>query len=109
VGFLAAFIGQIISLVIFGLMVAGVMKVFQMAGDMREMKELLRDIKRNTSLGPATSSVTTPAPVAQPAAGGFSPQMTPEELVRAVHAQKFSDDDFPALEPTVLPPNPSAR
>ena len=37
-----------ISLIGFGLLVAGVLKAFQIAADMGEIKDLLRDIKRNT-------------------------------------------------------------
>jgi hypothetical protein len=77
------------SLVMFFLVVAGVMKLFQLATDVRDMKEVLQDIRRNTQ------QVVPPAAV--PAAaftGSPSGIPTPEELVRAVHAQSFGDD-FP--------------
>jgi hypothetical protein len=90
-----SFLGDIASLVMFALLIAGTMKVFQMASDMREIKDVLSDIRRNTQ--------RVSAPAASQAAGPASP-MTPEELVRAVHAQKFSDDEFPVLDRVVLPP-----
>ena len=46
--FMQLAVGQVISLIVFGLLVAGVLKAFQMAADLGEIKDLLRDIKRNT-------------------------------------------------------------
>lgn len=104
-GIAQAFIGDIVSLIMFALVVAGVMKVFQIAGDLREMKDFLRDLKRNAAQVPAPLAAAAPA--ASPVEGTVSlrPTMTPEELVRAVHAQRFTDDDFPMLE-TIPPPQP---
>jgi hypothetical protein len=77
------------TLVMFFLIVAGVMKLFQLGSDVRDMKEALQDIRRNTQHA-------VPLPSAPPAGfGGSTPGVpTPEELVRAVHAQSFGDD-FP--------------
>ncbi|HEY4360533.1 MAG TPA: hypothetical protein VGN17_06175 [Bryobacteraceae bacterium] len=115
-GIAQVFVEDVVSIVIFVLVVAGIMKVFQMAGDLRETKEILKDMRRSQqvasplmSLAPA--SVAPPSPslpslqsaLADPAPA-LRPQLTPEDLVRAVHAQKFSDDEFPALEPVILPP-----
>ena len=86
------FMGGIANIMVLFLVVAGIWKVFQMATDLREMKGILNDMKRNTQ------SYAPPAPA--PAA---SNELTPEELVRRVHAQTF-DDDTPALDPTVMPP-----
>lgn len=72
------------TLVMFALVVAGVMKLFQLASDVRDMKDVLQDIRRNTQQHAAPS-------LGAPAASGVP---TPEELVRAVHAQSFGDD-FP--------------
>lgn len=87
--------GDAINIVLFVLVVAGVMKIFQMAGDVRELKETLVEIKR--------SSQDIPLPIAARQAS-VPPPMTPEELVRSVHSQRFSDDEYSALEPTVMPP-----
>jgi hypothetical protein len=73
------------TLALFALVVAGVMKLFQLASDVRELKGVLQDIRRNTQ-----GSAGLPATVALGASG----VPTPEELVRAVHAQTFGDD-FP--------------
>jgi len=98
-GIAQAFIGDIVSIVLFVVLVAGIMKVFQMAGDLREMKDILRDIKRNTS------QVGTPLAAAGATAAPVAPgTLTPEELVRAVHAQKFTDDDDLSVLETIPPP-----
>jgi hypothetical protein len=75
------------TLAMFALIVAGVMKLFQLASDVRELKGVLQDIRRNTQ---------DPTRLHAPALGalGAAGVPTPEELVRAVHAQNF-DDDFP--------------
>jgi hypothetical protein len=95
VEFVQSFVGDVASLVVFVLLIAGTMKVFQMSTDMREIKDILKDIKRNTQ------QVAMAAPAAAPAMGN---QVTAEELVRAVNAQNFSGDEFPVLEPVVIPP-----
>jgi hypothetical protein len=80
------FLGAGTTLVMFALVVAAVMKVFQLAADVRDLKDVLKDIRRNMQ-----------GPLGLPAAPalGASGAPTPEELVRAVHAQTFGDD-FPA-------------
>jgi hypothetical protein len=115
VGAAQAFLGDVVSVLFFVMLAAGMMKVFQMAGDVREMKDLLKDIKRNTGQVPAPVSAAAPmasatptlpsAPISAPMSTPAPPMptMTPEELVRAVHAQKFTDDDFDVMEP-VFPP-----
>lgn len=77
------------SLVMFFLVVAGVMKLFQLATDVRELKDVLQDIRRNMK-HPAPAPPALPEGFAVPTPGA----PTPEELVRAVHAQTFGDD-FP--------------
>jgi len=79
------FLGAGTTFVMFALVVAGVMKLFQLATDVREIKGVLTDIRRNTQDSARLPSV---------AALGASGVPTPEELVRAVHAQTFGDD-FP--------------
>jgi hypothetical protein len=85
----ADLLGMGTTLVMFFLIVAGVMKLFQLGSDVRDMKEVLQDIRRNTQHA-------IPPPAVPAAAFGGSPSgvPTPEELVRAVHAQSFGDD-FP--------------
>ena len=104
------FLGLATTLVILGLIAGGVMKLFQIAGDMQEIKEALKDMRRGGGL---TSPAAAPIPAALPSAA--SPGLaslasavppapaglptdrdpTPEELVRDVHAQDFRGDDFP--------------
>jgi hypothetical protein len=80
------FLGAGTTLAMIALVVAAVMKLFQLASDVRDLKGVLQDIRRNMQ-GTASLHPATPAL-------GVSGVPTPEELVRAVHAQNF-DDDFP--------------
>jgi hypothetical protein len=134
------FLSLATTLAALGLVAAGIMKLFQIAGDLHEMKEVLKDMRRiSQGLGspvaaavpvtgvaalsavlpsgipPAPSGIPSPAASIQPApsnipsaslssepaqpfspAGGYAgTPPTPEELVRAVHAQNFSGDEFP--------------
>jgi hypothetical protein len=79
------FLGAGTTLVMFAMVAVGVMKLFQLATDVRDLKDVLKDIRRDMQ-----------GPVGLPAAPalGASAVPTPEELVRAVHAQTFGDD-FP--------------
>ena len=89
--FLPALLSSATTLILFLCVAAGLMKLFQIAGDLRELKAVLQDIKRNTQdLG-----------MARPASAPSEP-LSPEALVRAVHAQ--SEADSLTLDPTVLPP-----
>jgi len=107
------------TIVILCVVVACAAKLFQMATDIRESKELLRDIRNYTvrSISPQVASspmlvaqmpmtemATPPSiPAPQPAPSMempsvFSPSGTPptaEELVRMIHAQSFKGEDFP--------------
>jgi hypothetical protein len=71
------------TIILFVCVAAGLMKVFQIASDVKELKEGMQELKRNTHaldyLGPMP-----PAP-----AGPLSP----EALVRAVHAQSYDSVD----------------
>jgi hypothetical protein len=107
---IADFLSLVTTLVVLGLIVAGVMKIFQMASDTQEMKEILKDIRRNTqgfgqgmpaatpvaSLGAAVSGAQFSGDQVSGLGlpGGGNPP-TAEELVRAVHAQDFRGENFP--------------
>jgi hypothetical protein len=65
--------GQMITFIIIGLAVAGIVKLFQLATDLSEIKQLLTDIKRSS-------------------AGAFPPRIepalaSPADLMRAVNAE----------------------
>jgi hypothetical protein len=107
------FLGLATTLVVLGVIVAGVMKVFQIASDMQEIKEALKDLRRSTQGIPQLPLLgTSPGlpPLGQPAAGlaslagalpggnpagTFANPPTAEELVRAIHAQDFRGENFP--------------
>jgi hypothetical protein len=76
------------TLVLFALVISAVMKVFQLASDVRDLKDVLHDIRRNMQ---QPHAAPMPAALGMPGVSGVP---TPEELVRAVHAQSFGDD-FP--------------
>jgi hypothetical protein len=89
---LAGLIQSVVSsgaaLLVYALIVAGVYKLFQMAADVSEMKDLLRDIKRNTQ----DSSTPGQPPAAQP---------SPDDLLRALRAESYSPEApaAPNIEP----------
>jgi hypothetical protein len=91
VNFLAAFVGEMMSIAALVLLVVGVMKVFQLARELREVKGLLSEIKRNMQ-------------VQNVAAARPDPQepISPEDFVRAVHSQSYEEA---VMEPPVLPPH----
>ena len=84
--FVADLLGMATTLFIFGLMVANVLKTFQVATEVREIKEAIQELRRNAQ------NATRP----QAGLSNFNamPQNSPspEELVRAVNAQSFTDE-----------------
>ena len=47
-GIVQAMVSSTVAMVAYALLIAGVYKIFKMAGDLTEIKDLLRDIKHNT-------------------------------------------------------------
>jgi hypothetical protein len=82
-----AVINGLISIVIYAIILAGVVKLFQIASDMSEIKDLLQDIKRNTQDGSPSK---------------FSPARSPENLLRAVAAESYPQEA--SIEPAVGDP-----
>ncbi len=90
------FLGSAMNIAILACIVAGVLKAFQIASDVRELKDILHDIKRNTqAVSPVVPAVVPASPAVEPPGG----PMSPEALVRAVHAQSYE-----SLEAEVFPP-----
>lgn len=59
-------ISSLFSIVLYALLIFGVYKVFQIGVDVNEIRDLLRDIKRNTQdLTPAASQIHSPAPLSK--------------------------------------------
>jgi hypothetical protein len=99
------FLGLASTLVVLAVIIAGVMKLFQVASDMQELKEILKDIRRSmpgvaqlapvpaspASLGIALREGGQPHPDAAPRPNA----PTAEELVRAIHQQDFRGENFP--------------
>ena len=73
-GALQVVIGGVVTIVVYTLILFGIFKVFQIAGEVSEIKDLLQDIKRNTQ-------DATPAALVHP--------QSPESLMRAVSAAEY--------------------
>jgi hypothetical protein len=86
---MSQFIGVFMSLVVYLIITFGVYKVMQVANDMSEIKDLLKDIRRNTD-------------AAQPGAPEFH---SAESLVRAVNAGSYSE----ILDDAALATNPEPQ
>jgi hypothetical protein len=74
-GLISMAMGQLMTYLVLGIVVAGVMKLFQVATELGEIKDLLGEIKRSLS-DAATRPVAAPPPLASPA-----------HLMRAVNAE----------------------
>ena len=85
--FLSIAVSNIIGLVIFAMIAAGVFKIFRVASDMHEVKDLLREISRNTH------DFT-------PAGYRAAAEPTPESLGHAVEAESYHQ---PEIVPLVGP------
>jgi hypothetical protein len=85
VEFIGAILGNMVSLVVIGMVIAVGYKVFQMGGDLREIKDLLEKISRRADASPLSS---TPSNIHS----GLNNQ-SPEELIRAIHAAGIPELD----------------
>ena len=65
----------LISIVAYGLLVFSVYKVYQIANEVSEIKEMVRDIKRNTD---------------DAALGNLTRPQSPEALIRAVNSASLT-------------------
>jgi len=68
-----------VTIVVYAVILAGVYKLFQIATDVGEMKDLLRDIKRNTQEIPAPHPEATRV------------SRSPEDLLRSLSAESYPD------------------
>jgi hypothetical protein len=77
-------ISGLMSTVVYAVLVFAVVKVYAISVEVSEIKELLKDIKRNTEdhLPPAFAAHPT----------------SPESLIRAVHASSYADSPYPIPE-----------
>ena len=69
-------VGGVISIVFYSVVLSGLYKVFQISTELGEIKELLKDIRRNTE----NASPVAPAL-----------RESPESLMRAVSAARYED------------------
>ena len=75
-GLISMAMGQLMTYLVLGIVVAGVMKLFQVATELGEIKDLLGEIKRSLS-DAATRPVAAPPPLVS----------SPAHLMRAVNAE----------------------
>ena len=68
-------ISGVFTIIGYGMILFAVYKIFQIGTEVTEIKTLLQDIRRNTSVAPSTASFPH----------------SPESLVRAVHSASYSD------------------
>ena len=69
-------IGGVISIVFYSVVLGGLYKLFQISSDLGEIKDLLKDIRRNTELAPPP---------------GLASRESSESLMRAVSAVSYED------------------
>jgi hypothetical protein len=79
VDILPMLLSSAMTIILFVSVAAGLTKVFQIASDVKELKDGMQEIRRNTA-----------RPVMPQPAGPLSP----EALVRAVHAQSYESLDI---------------
>jgi hypothetical protein len=84
VGTAQEIISGLMSTIVYAVIAFAVIKVYAISVEVSEIKELLKDIKRNTE---------DHAPAA------FAAHATsPESLIRAVHASSYPDSGYPIPE-----------
>lgn len=77
-GIIPMIVSGLVSIVMYSLVIFGIYKVFQIGVDVSEIRDLLRDIKRNTQdLSPVPSPAQSPAPL-QRALNSYSDNPAPE-------------------------------
>lgn len=108
--FVQAAFSNILSLVAFGCLIAGVMKCFQIANELGEIKQVLKEIRQNTETVTANP---------QPGIQAISPvtqAQSPQPLLRALDAESYAEAIHrelsvqappPALQPEVVAASPS--
>ena len=77
-------ISGLMTILVYALILFAVFKIFQIATDLSEIKELLKDIKRNTE---------------DSSASGLSTIRSPESLMRAVAAASYPPPEVPVGSP----------
>ena len=82
-----------LTVIVYTLVVVAIYRVFQIGTDVGEMKQLLKDIRRNTAPAESQGALTT---VSRPD--------SPEALVRAVHAASYQELDDTIAEPAAQKP-----
>ena len=83
----------IFTIIVYGLILGAVYKLFQIHSVLGEVKELLSDIKRNTG-----DTHATPKPGAIPSQFAAAYE-SPDELIRALSAEQDEPRPLPASQP----------
>jgi hypothetical protein len=91
--FLPNLLSGALSVLALCVFVAGVMKVFQIAGTLNEIRDALKDIQRQQDAATAASRPLSPAHAGQ----------TGEEMLRALDAQMRLEESAP-VHPEIIRP-----
>ena len=83
--FVGAIVGNMVSFLVVGMIMAAGYKVFQMGGDLREIKDLLEKMSRQADDARFPVSPTSIHPELN--------TQSPEDLIRAIHAAGIPEPD----------------
>jgi len=84
----------IVTVIVYGLILGAVYKLFQIHSVLSEVKELLSDIRRNTS--EHTNAPPKPGAIPPHFAAAYE---SPDELIRALSAEQDEPRPLPASQP----------
>ena len=84
----------IVTILVYGVILGAVYKLFQIHSVLSEVKELLSDIKRNTSGD--TNAPPKPGAIPSQFAAAYE---SPDELIRALSAEQDEPRPLPASQP----------
>ena len=91
--FLPNVLGTVINLVALGLFVAGVMKVFQIAVTLNEIRDAVKDVRRSQNFAASASGL---APIPATLSG--------DEMLRALDAELHLSADPEPIKPEIVNP-----
>jgi hypothetical protein len=83
----------VFTIIVYGLILGAVYKLFQIHSVLGEVKELLNDIKRNTG---DTHAPPKPGAIPSQFAAAYE---SPDELIRALSAEQDEPRPLPASQP----------
>ncbi|MEO8026843.1 MAG: hypothetical protein ABI823_10225 [Bryobacteraceae bacterium] len=92
---IAMFVGSLLSMVTYCALFVGVWKIFQLGSELNEVKELLKDIKRNSNPLDAPAAPAAEAAYRPPDLAALAAEMDLEDRAYEVPADKITVLDPP--------------